>query len=155
MNKTDVKTKCKYKRWISFFWGSSKYERNESRANLRKIYFLNIHMYIGSDQMMFSFIVRLPLVSFVVLFHENMDLDIKSQLLLYFFLSFPHLQDWPSQVLGAVLTSLTVLSCPCCPWPPSRLPSFCSVRKRGNQPSSSLTVTTLTWTWNLESSWPW
>ena len=26
------KTNCKYKRWISFFWGSSKYKRNLSRA---------------------------------------------------------------------------------------------------------------------------
>ena len=34
MNKNDVKTKCKYKRLISFFWGSSKYERNGSRAKL-------------------------------------------------------------------------------------------------------------------------
>ena len=34
MNKNDVKTKCKYKRWISFSWGSSKYERNGSRAQL-------------------------------------------------------------------------------------------------------------------------
>ena len=33
MNKTDVKTKCKYRRWISFFWGSSKYERNGSRTS--------------------------------------------------------------------------------------------------------------------------
>ena len=32
MTKNYVKTKCKYKRWISFFWGSSKYERNGSRA---------------------------------------------------------------------------------------------------------------------------
>ena len=28
MNKNDVKTKFKYKRWISFFWGSFKFERN-------------------------------------------------------------------------------------------------------------------------------
>ena len=34
MNKNDVKTKCKYKTWISFFWGSWKYERNGSRAKL-------------------------------------------------------------------------------------------------------------------------
>ena len=34
MNKKDVKTECKCKRWISFFWGSSKYERNGSRAQL-------------------------------------------------------------------------------------------------------------------------
>ena len=34
MNKNDVKTQCKYKRWISFFWGSWKYERNGSRAKL-------------------------------------------------------------------------------------------------------------------------
>ena len=34
MNKNDVKTKCKYKRWISFFWGSWKYERNGPRAKL-------------------------------------------------------------------------------------------------------------------------
>ena len=34
MNKNDVKTKCKYMRWISFFWGSRKYERNGSRAKL-------------------------------------------------------------------------------------------------------------------------
>ena len=34
MNKNDAKTKCKYKRWISIFWGSWKYERNESRAKL-------------------------------------------------------------------------------------------------------------------------
>ena len=32
MNKNDVKPKSKYKRWISFFWGLSKYERNRSRA---------------------------------------------------------------------------------------------------------------------------
>ena len=34
MNKNDVKTKRKYKRWISFFWGSWKYKRNGSRAKL-------------------------------------------------------------------------------------------------------------------------
>ena len=34
MNINDVKTKCKYKRWISFFWGSWKYEHNGSRAKL-------------------------------------------------------------------------------------------------------------------------
>ena len=32
MNKNDVKMKCKYKRCISFFWHSSKYESNGSRA---------------------------------------------------------------------------------------------------------------------------
>ena len=34
MKKNYVKTKCKYKRWISFFWSSSKYERNGSSAQL-------------------------------------------------------------------------------------------------------------------------
>ena len=34
MNKNDVKTKCKYKRWLSVFWGSWKYERNGSHAKL-------------------------------------------------------------------------------------------------------------------------
>ena len=34
MVKNDVKTKYKYKRWISFFWDSRKYERNGSRAKL-------------------------------------------------------------------------------------------------------------------------
>ena len=59
MVKNDVKTKYKYKRWISFFWGSWKYERNGSkgvtyfaRDPLRsyfnepaknEIYFLNIY----------------------------------------------------------------------------------------------------------------
>ena len=34
MDKNDEKTKCKYKRWSSFFWGSSKYECNEYREKL-------------------------------------------------------------------------------------------------------------------------
>ena len=33
MNKTDVKTTCEYKRCISFFSHSSKYDGNGSRAN--------------------------------------------------------------------------------------------------------------------------
>ena len=68
MNKSDVKTKCKYKRWMSFFWGSWKYESNASHAKLmwrkghhllctwpvafnyfhevqkNKIYFLNVNL---------------------------------------------------------------------------------------------------------------
>ena len=36
MNKTDVKTTCKYKRCISFFSHSSKYEGNGSRANFTR-----------------------------------------------------------------------------------------------------------------------
>ena len=64
MSKNDVKTKCKFKRWISFFWGSSKYERKGShpsgvtyvvrdplRSNLyesqkNEIYFLNNLLFI-------------------------------------------------------------------------------------------------------------
>ena len=34
MSKNDVNTKCKYKRWLSFFWHSSKYERNGFHAKL-------------------------------------------------------------------------------------------------------------------------
>ena len=34
LNKNDVKTKYKYKRWIPFFWGLWKYERNRSHAKL-------------------------------------------------------------------------------------------------------------------------
>ena len=33
-DKKDLKTKYKYKKWISFFWGSWKYERNGSRLKL-------------------------------------------------------------------------------------------------------------------------
>ena len=34
MNKNNVNSKCKYRRWISVFWGSSKYECNGSLAKL-------------------------------------------------------------------------------------------------------------------------
>ena len=35
MFKNDVTIKCNYKRWISFFWHSSKYERNGHCAKLK------------------------------------------------------------------------------------------------------------------------
>ena len=34
MNKNNLETKCKYKRWILFFWHSSQCERNGSHAKI-------------------------------------------------------------------------------------------------------------------------
>ena len=60
MNKNDVKTKYKCKRWISFFWRSSKYERNWSSAKLMRCpYFARdpLHSYFDEHQKNESFLI--------------------------------------------------------------------------------------------------
>ena len=37
MSKNEVRIKCKYKRWISFSWRSSKYKRNGLKKQLKSI----------------------------------------------------------------------------------------------------------------------
>ena len=72
MNLNDVKTKCKYKRWISFFWGSLKYERNEFHAKLTwhpscVIYFARdpLHSYFDEPQKKWNSFPKYTLVSIV------------------------------------------------------------------------------------------
>ena len=85
MDKNDVKTKCKYKRWISFFRGSWKYERYGSRGKLtwrtyfardllrsyfhepqkNEIYFLNVQNRFSHDMVLA--IIMLMLLCYVVI----------------------------------------------------------------------------------------
>ena len=62
MNKNDVKTQCKYKRWISFFRGSWKYERNESLAKLT--YFDPLRSYFHEPQKNEIYFLKNPKVKY-------------------------------------------------------------------------------------------
>ena len=79
MNQNDVKSVNMYKRWILFFWGSWKYERNGSRAKLT---------WRPSG---ITYFARDPLRSY---FHEPQENEI------YFLNELIEQITWPSDAIG-------------------------------------------------------